>query len=105
MLPGNLTSRPDSVTALSHSEVPESEYYACRKAVRTEAGNRPRSLTVKPFWRAQARISALLGDCEPAGCPAEDCRARVARDRPDAARFLLAGPAFDFASEFDDLFA
>jgi len=36
--------------------------WALRKAVMTEAGIRPRSLTVIPFWLAQERTSALLGE-------------------------------------------
>ena len=61
--------------------------------MRTEAGNLPRSLTVKPFCRAQVRISALVGDCEPA-CG----RAAEGFTRVDVARALfLAEPEFRFA--------
>lgn len=70
-------------------------FYALRYAVTTEAGSLPRSLTVNPFWRAQERTSALLGDSEPAD------RCEVSRF-DDAERALVdaAGRTFLAAAGF-----
>jgi hypothetical protein len=69
--------------------------YALRYAVTTEAGSLPRSLTERPFWRAQERISAWLGEPADGEVSPFDCAVSAlvgATDRAflAAAGFLLA---------------
>jgi precorrin-3B methylase len=69
--------------------LPAGYWCALRYAVNTDAGTLPLSLTVTPAWRAQERISALLG------APV-DRAALALRDLPAPAPLTLA-PARCFA--------
>jgi hypothetical protein len=85
---------PDAQRPASLRRLCGDYWCASRYAVITDTGTLPRSLTVNPVWRAQERISALLG-------AAGGRAARVLRDFPASAP---ATPALVRGFELADRF-